>query len=92
MAAHIQVDDEVKAELERLQDLVHSEKGVRLSHSDLLRRLLRFAKRNQATFMEEDLDWEPPSRAALSRFLDALPDHGFEVDARKIDETLYGGF
>lgn len=87
----VRVDDDVKEELDRLQGLVQAETGDRLSQSELLHRLLRFARRNQAEFIEWDLDWEPPSREAVEGFLEALPDHGFTTDAREIDDTLYGG-
>lgn len=88
----MRVDDAVKEELVRLQGLVQAETGDRLSQSELLARLLRVAKRHEAELLEEAGErWRPPSGEELDVLFAGVRDWGYETDASKIDEVLYGG-
>lgn len=88
----VRVDLKVKAELDRLQGLVQSETGQRVSHSNLLARLVRFASQRPEAFLREGAaEWKPPTPAQLERLLSRVRDWGVETDVTKIDRVLYGG-
>lgn len=91
MSTTVRVEDEVKADLDRFQGLVQSETGERLSQSQLLARLLRFAERRPWDFFKDPAPaWKPPTKEQLDRFFDSLEDWGVDTDSSRIDEELYG--
>lgn len=90
MATSVRVEEAVKADLDRLQGLVQAETGERLSHSDLLARLLKIARRHEDEMMAEHEDWRPMSAQELDRFLDRLTVTGVATNVRNLDEDLYG--
>lgn len=88
----VRVEEAVKSELDRFQGLVQAETGTRVSQSELLRRLLRFAKRHEADFLNEGAaEWRPPTRKELAKLRARVKDWGVESDASKVDDVLYGG-
>lgn len=89
MSTTVRVENETKAELDRLQGLVQMETGRRISQSELLARLLRHAAKNPGMLYGEPKEWVPPTREQLARFFEDLPDYGVETDATRIDEELY---
>ena len=89
MPTTVRVEDEVKGELDRLQGLVQSESGERLSHSELLRRLLDVARRHEADLFQEAPAWRPPPRHRIEQLIASAPDCG-PTDSSRIDEALYG--
>lgn len=90
MPTTVRVEDDVKAHLDRFQGLFQSETGQRLSQSQLLARLLRFAERRAPDFFNDvDTPWHPPTEEQLDRFFAQLGDWG-ATDAARIDEELYG--
>lgn len=91
MPTTVRVDEETKRELDQLQGLVQAETGRRISHSDLLRRLLDVARRHERELLGAGAAWRPPSAEHLRRLRTRLRDWGVETDARRVDEALYGG-
>lgn len=92
-ATTVRVQQEVKQDLDRLQDQVASQEGSRPSHSELLARMVHFVDRRESEFFEEPnvprrRRW---SRERFERFLGGLPRSGPRTDARRVDEVLYGG-
>lgn len=88
----VRIEGQVKTELDRLQGLVQSETGERLSQSELLRRLLHFARRHEAAFLREaPTPWRPPTKAELALLRSRLEAWGEPSDASQIDDVLYGG-
>ena len=89
MSTTVRVDDDVKAELDRLQGLVQMETGQRLSQSELLARLVRYAHRRPEIVLDESKPWTPPTIEQLARLFEKVRDWGVETDVSKIDEVLY---
>lgn len=89
----VRVDGSVKEELDRLQGLVQAETGERVSQSELLRLLLRFARLREAEFLASRSEpaWRPPTRADLARLRRRLEPWGEPSDASRVDDVLYGG-
>lgn len=91
MPTTVRVEDEVKADLDRLQGYLQSESGERLSHSELLRRLLAVGRRHEAELFErEPRAWKPPTREQLEILFAPSKDIDVETDSSRIDEFLYG--
>lgn len=87
----VRVEDDVKRELDRLQGEVLAETGERLSQSQLLARLVRFARAREAAFLGSgDAPWRPPTREEMEAHFRQVED-GPRTDASRIDEALYGG-
>lgn len=92
MATTVRVDKDTKMELDRLQGLVQSETGDRVTHSELLRRLMSVARRHEAELMaKQGIQWRPPTQDELDHLLEGIEDWGVETDASRVDEALYGG-
>ncbi len=92
MPTTIRAEDDVKAALDRFQGHLLAETGERLSHSQLLARLLRFAERHEAEFLrvpKDDRRTLTPEE--LDRILADLTDIDVDVDVTQIDRVLYGG-
>ncbi len=88
----VRVDNDTKKQLDRLQGLIQSETGARVSHSELLRRLVQVARKHESELMaEKGVKWRPPSREEVDVLLRGVQDWGVDSDASKIDEDLYGG-
>lgn len=89
-ATTVRVERDVKAELDRLLGTVQARTGSRPSQSELLRMLLRFARRDEAGFLEDEagVPWRPPTMAQMERFIGAVD--GPRTDASRVDEYLYG--
>jgi hypothetical protein len=91
-ATTVRVEETVKRELDRMQGLLQAETGERVSHSELLARLLAVARKHEAELFERpETEWRPPTREQLDRVLAKVKDWGVETDASKVDEALYGG-
>lgn len=91
-ATTVRVEAKVKAELDRLQGILQAETGRRLSHSELLARLVRFASRRSGSFLKEtEAKWRPPTPQELRILLAPVRDLDVETDVTKIDQVLYGG-
>ena len=92
MSTTVRVEDDVKTELDRFQGLVQSETGDRLSQSELLAHLLRFAQRRSDLFFVtlEEAEWTPPTRDQMTQLFSRVQDWGVETDSARIDEALYG--
>jgi hypothetical protein len=89
MSTTVRVDDEVKADLDRLQGLVQAETGERLSQSDLLARLLRFARRRPEVVLRDEASWTPPTKAEMEALFAEVRDEGPATDASRIKQDLY---
>ena len=90
MSTTMRLEDEVKIELDRFQGLVQHETGERLTQSQLLHRLLRFAQQREAEFFNADEDaWRPPTRGEMEMLFSKAGYFG-PTDASKIDQALYG--
>lgn len=88
----VRVDNDTKTELDRLQGLIQSETGTRVSHSELLRRLVQVARKHEAELMAaQGMKWRPPSREEIDILLERVQDWDVDSDASKLDEDLYGG-
>lgn len=92
MATTVRVGEDIKGELDRLQGLVQAETGDRLTHHDLLARLVRLARRHPDELVAAQESWAPPPPAALERWRRRLPpaDGDLGIDSDRIDEVLYG--
>lgn len=89
MPTTVRVEDDVKQDLDRLQGLLQAETGERLTHSALLARLLRVARRHREELVQD------PARKRLTAVemrarLQGLGVKGIKTDVRKLDEELYG--
>lgn len=92
MPTTVRVEDDVKREFDRFQGHLQAETGERLSHSELLERLVRFARAHEAGFLEQRGEsWRPPTRPEMERHFALVKDWGVETDVTKLDEELYGG-
>lgn len=91
-ATTVRVGRDVKRRLDKLQRALQTRSGRKVSHSELLDRLARYADRNQADFFESGEDvWKPPGRAALDRILAEVGNWGVATDAaNEIDDVVYG--
>ncbi|MGQ0534980.1 MAG: hypothetical protein ACT4PT_02795 [Methanobacteriota archaeon] len=89
MPTTIRLEDAVKRELDRLQGDILADRGERLSHSDLLARLLKFARLHEDEVLGGAPE-EPPSRRDIDRLLDRVPDVRARARARDVDAALYG--
>lgn len=89
-ATTVRVQVQVKKELDRLQGLVQ-QRGRRLSQSDLLAALLRYAARDPDRFIEES--GSDPRRTWTSDQLAAwrsrLEPWGVKTDVSRLDQELY---
>ncbi|MBI2078919.1 MAG: hypothetical protein HYT80_11215 [Euryarchaeota archaeon] len=91
-ATTVRVDDATKRDLDRMQGLIQAETGRRLTHSELLSRLLRVARRHEAELLREGVpDWRPPSADQLDLLLAPARRVRAKSDAAEIDDALYGG-
>lgn len=90
MHTTVRVEDEVKLALDRLQGELLAERGERVSHSELLARLVTFARRREAEFLSEGRAWRPPTRAELDAVLASAPAVRVRARARDADAALYG--
>lgn len=90
MTTTVRVDDTVKRELDRLQGDLLAERGERLSHSEVLARLLRFARADEAGFLGGSTSPRRPTRDDIDRLLAEAPRVKAAARARDVDEALYG--
>lgn len=91
-ATTVRVDEHTKRDLDRIQGLVQAETGTRLTHSELLARLLRVARRHEADlFRGGEADWVPPTPTQLEALLAPARRVRTRSDAARIDDVLYGG-
>jgi len=89
-ATTVRLDGETKRELDRLQGMIQAETGARLTHSQLLARLLRVARRHEADILQEGgLAWQPPSAPQLARTLAKAQSVAVRTDASRVDDELY---
>lgn len=89
-ATTVRLDHETTQELRRLQARIRAETGARLTHSQLLARLVRVARRHEADFLQEGgLAWQPPSAAQLARTLAKAQSVAVRTDASRVDHELY---
>lgn len=88
MPTTVRLEDEVKRELDRLQGELLAERGERISHSELLARLLRFARRDDRFFGDEGADTRPSPRD-VERLLARVPDVRVRTRVRDLDRDLY---
>ena len=89
MHTTVRVADDVKRELDRLQGDFLSTRGERLSHSELLARMLRFVRLHEEQLLESE-DTQGPTRAAVDRFFATLPSVSIKGRARDFKDELYG--
>jgi hypothetical protein len=92
MSTTMRLEDEVKIELDRFQGLLQHETGERLTHSELLAKLLGFATRRSGEFIASlhEPAWRPPTAEEMRRLFSKVQDWGVETDSSRIDEELYG--
>lgn len=90
MSPALRVDEQVKAELDRLQGEILAEKGERLSHSEVLARLLHYVRRREDEFLHGADRRGRPSREDVRRWASRLPQVDVAHRAREVDEALYG--
>ncbi|MFA5860491.1 MAG: hypothetical protein WDA16_02225 [Candidatus Thermoplasmatota archaeon] len=90
MPTTVRVEDEVKLSLDKLQGDLLADRGERVSHSELLARLVGFARRREAEFLSEGRAWRPPTRAELDTVLASAPAVRARARARDVDAALYG--
>lgn len=90
MSTTVRLEDEVKLQFDRLQGELLAERGERLSHSELLARLVRFARSREAEFLAAADAWRPPTRAQLDALLARAPPVRVRTSARDVDDALYG--
>ena len=89
MPTTVRVEDDVKADLDRLQGLLQSETGKRLTHSQLLARLLAVARRHEADLYRDPVRRRPTADEIRKQLADLAVDVG-PTDVADIDEVLYG--
>jgi len=91
-ATTVRVDEATKRDLDRMQGLIQAETGVRLTHSELLARLLSVARRHEAELLRSgEAEWRPPTRDQLERLLAPARKVRVRSDASRVDDVLYGG-
>lgn len=90
MPTTIRLEDTVKRELDRLQGDLLAERGERLSHSEILARLLRFVQDRADDFLGATADPPRPTPAEIDRVLAGAPDIRIQTRARDVDRALYG--
>lgn len=91
-ATTVRVEERVKREFDRLQRRLRAAAGRRVSHSELLARLVRFARAHEEAFLGDgDEPSAPPTRADLERIFARVRDWGVATDVTKLDRVLYGG-
>jgi hypothetical protein len=92
-ATTIRLDASVKRALDEFQGYIQSETGERVSHGELVARLLRFVRRNEATFLasRDESEWVPPTVAQLDALLAKTKRVRVKTNVSKLDEELYGG-
>jgi hypothetical protein len=89
MPTTVRVEDDVKLELDRLQGLVQAETGERLTHSALLARLVRVARRHESEiYTSKDAGRRRDAAAIRARLAKLAIDIG-PSDVRDIDAVLY---
>lgn len=91
MPTSVRVEDDVKVELDRLQGHLQSETGERLTHSELLARLLRVGRRHEAELYAKPVPSRRPTSQQIRRRIAELAIDVGPSDVRDIDEVLYGG-
>lgn len=81
-ATSVRVAADVKVALDTLQGRVQAQGGARLSHSELLGRMLAYIRRHEGEFMEDEggIPWQAPGRAVVDRLLGSGIDLGFDTD------------
>lgn len=89
-ATTIRVDLATKRQLDRLQAELALRRGDRLSHSELLARLLEFVREREREFLGR-AEWRPLTDAEWRALLRLVPRTGVRASARDIDRVLYGG-
>lgn len=89
MPTTVRVEDDVKRELDRLQGELLADRGERLSHSELLARLLRIARAHERELFE-GAPTGRPTRANIDRLLARAPAVNVRARARDVDDALYG--
>lgn len=88
--ASVPVDEETKAELERLRSEIERETGQSISHEELLAQLVQRGFESRSELMgSADDDWEGLSDEEIERFLSGTSDWGVETTEAEIDEILY---
>lgn len=91
MPTTIRVEEDVKRDFDRLQGLLQAESGERLSHSELLARMLRVARRHERELYEKAGPAQP--RLSADQIRKRLGELAIDVgpsDVRDVDEVLYG--
>jgi hypothetical protein len=83
----VRLDAAVKRRLDHLQGLAQAELGQRLSHSELLRRLLRYAERDVDRFLS-DAPARTWDRKQWDEWAASLPPTEV-TDASNLDRDLY---
>lgn len=78
MVTTLRVDDKVKERFDGVLSAARS-RGLRLSQSDLVDRLLRLAGGHEDELWA-DGTWSPPDWGDVATLLDALPDAGPRTD------------
>ncbi len=89
MPTTIRLADAVKRDLDALQGEFLAERGERLSHSELLARLLRFARANEDRLFADEAEHRPTADD-IERLIAGLPTLRVRTDSRDIDKVLYG--
>lgn len=89
MPTTVRVEDAVKRELDRFQGELLAERGERLSHSELLAKLLRFVRAHEESFLAADAEPHRPSHADIDRLIASLPDVRAKTTARRYKDALY---
>lgn len=90
MVTTIRLEDPVKRELDRLQGDLLAERGERLSHSEVVARLVRLARLHEDEILGSAAEATPPTRAQIDALLARVPDVRVRARARDVDDALYG--
>jgi len=90
MTAAVRIDEEAKAELEKLQAEIKLKTGKRVTKQELLSQLIRSATDNRSEFIDSFRDGQVAlSEADIGRFNQGMIASGVETAESDIDETLY---
>lgn len=89
-ATTVRLDTDTKALLDRLQAELTLKRGEKLSHSDVLAKLLEFVRAREKQFLDEAA-WKPLTPVQIERLSKIGFDWGVETSSEDIDEVLYGG-
>lgn len=90
MTAAVRIDEEAKAELEKLQAEIKLKTGKRVTKQELLSQLIRSATDNRSEFIDSFRDGQVAlSEADIERFNQGMIASGVETAESDIDETLY---